>query len=182
MIMHRELPESELSENSDYERWYFEGQPTVWEVEGKEVDKGREQPKTEHALFLSGGMKRETPRGLPPHKILILIPRSETLIRKHTRSALEDSTEKESQADGVVHGFQPPHSTMMRPYLAPVGCCIATASERQTYSDFRHCTWQGKFGIGGRVTSEFTAAYQSELCTDMLLWRGIFHGVSSGKY
>jgi hypothetical protein len=53
--MLRELPETELSENSDYERWYFEGQPTVWEVEGKEVYKRREQPKTEHTLFLSGG-------------------------------------------------------------------------------------------------------------------------------
>jgi hypothetical protein len=58
MIMHREIPETEQSENSDYERWYFEGQPTVWEEEVKEVDKGREQPKTEHALFLSGGYEK----------------------------------------------------------------------------------------------------------------------------
>ena len=56
--MHRELPETELSENSDYERWYFEGQPTVWEVEGKEVFEGREQPKTEYALVLSGGYEK----------------------------------------------------------------------------------------------------------------------------
>lgn len=51
--MLRELPENELSDNSDYERWYFEGPRTEWEAEGKAVHKVREQPKTERALFLS---------------------------------------------------------------------------------------------------------------------------------
>ena len=68
--MHRELPETELSDTSDYERWYFEGQPTVWEVEGKEVDKGREQPKTEHTLFLLGGYEKgDTERSSSTHNL-----------------------------------------------------------------------------------------------------------------
>jgi hypothetical protein len=51
--MLREVPETELSDNSDYERWYFEGHRTEWEAEGKEVHKVREQRKTERALCLS---------------------------------------------------------------------------------------------------------------------------------
>lgn len=54
IIMLRELPEPELSDNSDYERWYFEGQRAAWEAAGKEVHKVKEQRKTERALFLSG--------------------------------------------------------------------------------------------------------------------------------
>jgi hypothetical protein len=41
--MLRELPDTELADNSDYERWYFERQHTAWEAEGKEAHKVREQ-------------------------------------------------------------------------------------------------------------------------------------------
>jgi hypothetical protein len=53
MIMLRELPDTELPDNSDYERWYFEGQRTEWEAESKAVHKVKEQRKTDQALFLS---------------------------------------------------------------------------------------------------------------------------------
>jgi hypothetical protein len=39
VIMLRELPETELSDNSDYERWYFEGQRAAGEAEGREAHK-----------------------------------------------------------------------------------------------------------------------------------------------
>jgi len=51
--MLRELPENELPDYSDYERWYFEGQRTEWEAESKEAHTVREPRKTERALFLS---------------------------------------------------------------------------------------------------------------------------------
>ena len=41
--MLRELPEIELPDNSDYERWYFEVQRPAWEAEGREADKKRVQ-------------------------------------------------------------------------------------------------------------------------------------------
>jgi hypothetical protein len=43
VIMLRELPETELADNSDYERWYFEGQHITREAEDKEAHKAREQ-------------------------------------------------------------------------------------------------------------------------------------------
>jgi hypothetical protein len=39
----RELPETELPDNSDYERWYFEVKRAAWEAEEREADKAREQ-------------------------------------------------------------------------------------------------------------------------------------------
>ena len=41
--MLRELPEVELSDNSDYERWYFEVKRAAWEAEEREADKAKEQ-------------------------------------------------------------------------------------------------------------------------------------------
>jgi hypothetical protein len=39
----RELPETELPDPGDYERWYFEVQRAMWEAEEREADKARER-------------------------------------------------------------------------------------------------------------------------------------------
>jgi hypothetical protein len=59
--MLRELPETELADNSDYERWYFEGQHTAWEAEGKEgPQRERAGGKLNEHRASQRGKKRET--------------------------------------------------------------------------------------------------------------------------
>ena len=53
--MLRELPETELPDHSDYERWYFEVQRATWEAEEREADKARGQRKNRPRTALSEG-------------------------------------------------------------------------------------------------------------------------------
>ena len=73
--MLRELPETELSDDSDYERWYFEEQRAAWEAKGTETQKGRAGRKLNELSAYQRGAKRETLRyGLSPLTILTPLP------------------------------------------------------------------------------------------------------------
>ncbi len=60
VIVLRELPETELSDDSDYERWYFEEQRAAWEAAGKEAQGERAGRKLNQHHASQEGMKRET--------------------------------------------------------------------------------------------------------------------------
>ena len=64
--MLRELPETELSDNSDYERWYFEEQRSAWEAEVREAHKvrvGGELNEHSDSLLLAIGRLQTIGRG-----------------------------------------------------------------------------------------------------------------------
>ena len=72
--MLRELPETELSDNSDYERWYFEEQRATWEAEGREAHKVRAGEKLNEHYPAQRGIKREKIRSSSTYNVDAPVP------------------------------------------------------------------------------------------------------------
>jgi hypothetical protein len=72
--MLRELPETELSDNSDYERWYFEEQRSAWEAEVREAHKVRAGGELNEHSPAQRGMKRETMRSSSTYNVDVPVP------------------------------------------------------------------------------------------------------------
>jgi hypothetical protein len=83
--MLRELPDTELPDDGDYERWYFEGQRAAKETKGRQGEGVGEE------LTAHRPSERDTKRGrrsaLSQQEILVtLLPWSEPLMRRDAGS------------------------------------------------------------------------------------------------